>query len=229
MKRQWPQFGFWLDIIDGDPYVTVAVVLYVLTVIAISFDLILSFLWSGLLLKLCAERFRICRNIWIAHAADFLWLDGDISVPSTRNLFLGSPRSHPGCVSTLVAAREWIMGSTVFKTYGNAETTTFCLVRGCSGLIVWAIILGYGTLNCLINPVTQFTAPKGLPVDLLTNGGPNMSAHGKVSGFIVGRHVGRAVSVLLKGTNVLLARWYQTNSKSKSQHPRYARPASTIL
>lgn len=166
--------------------------LYVLTVLALSIDLILSFLWSALLLKLCAERSLNYRNIWIAHAGDFLWLDGDISVPSTRNLFLGRLRSHLGCASSLVAAREWMMGSTVFRTCGSAETTMFCLLRGCLGLMVWAIILGYGTLNCLINPVTQFAAPEGLPVNLLSNDGPNTSARGATKGFIVGQHIRRA-------------------------------------
>lgn len=140
-------------------------------------------------MKLCAKRFCHHRYILFLDAADFLWLQpphGDNLTPSARNLFLGSPRPLSSFASALPALWKWITSFPVFKSGGSAETISFCLVRGCSGLIIWAIILGYGALNCLINPVTQFSDPKGLPVSLVTNDGDNTSFRGRVEGFIVG-------------------------------------------
>lgn len=208
LRQGWPPFRYWEYNISDDPYVTVGLILYVMAVLALGLDLTSSFMWGGLLLGLGLWSCQNRHDIWILQASDFLWLQGshgDVHLPSATNLILGIPRPHRGFTSILEASWKWTMSLAVFKRCEGAETAPFCLFRGFLGLIIWAIIVGYGALNCMINPVTQFDGPKGLPMNLLPRDAFETSITGRVAGFIVWKHITGASSVILTGTLVSLA------------------------
>lgn len=190
MKHRWAPFRFWEDLVSNDPFIMISLMLYILAVIALGLDLILSFLWSVLLLKLCAERFRGRHSILLLYAADFLWLqssNGDNHTPPIKKLLLGSPGPHRDLTSVLAALWRWTMDLNAFKNSGGVETTVSCFIRGCSGLIIWAIILGYGIMNSLINPAAQFNRSPGLPMRPLTEDWLDTSLRGNIQGYIVGK------------------------------------------
>ncbi|KIO21831.1 hypothetical protein M407DRAFT_28599 [Tulasnella calospora MUT 4182] len=58
------------------------------------------------------------------------------------------------------------------------------LARGVLATVFWIAVIAYAILNCVINPVRQFTLPKGLPTNFLLQDSRETVTYGHINGFI---------------------------------------------
>lgn len=182
----WPPLKFYAGFDLNDPYLTTGTVSYVLTVILLPVDLGLSLFWSGFLGITAWKNRKIYPTIWVLGAQDFPWLVPTRPLdpfPSLFRLIVGAPRqplhSIPGNL------KRWLLSSTMFRRFGSIEPIAHCIARGVLATVLWAALIAYAILNCLINPVRQFTQPEGLPTRFLLRDSVNVATYGHVNGFIV--------------------------------------------
>lgn len=171
-----------------DPYLTISIVLYVLTVAGLVIDLALSLFWSGFLCTAAALNHGNHRGIWFSHAQKFQWLSR--KAPSNLDftpgqLIVGTPSRPPPKQSIPTGLKNWLLESTMFRRFGELEPLSYCLLRGGVALLFWIVLLAYAILNCVINPIRQFTLPKGLPTKSFTQDSRVTNTFGHISGFIV--------------------------------------------
>ncbi|KAG8915147.1 hypothetical protein FRC00_007310 [Tulasnella sp. 408] len=73
----------------------------------------------------------------------------------------------------------------MFRKSGPLEPYSHSMLRGAVALAAWTAIIAFAIFNCVINPVRQFTKPKGLPTRSLLQDSHAMTTYGNITGFIV--------------------------------------------
>lgn len=184
----WPPFKSYAQFYLDDPYLTISIVSYVLTVIALTIDIVLSLLWSGYLFKTAWQRFKEYSPIWVSEVQDFPWLNkGRLSdeFPGPFQLIFGASRGSSPFKSILGGLGRWFQGSTMFRQFDDVEPIAYSLIRGAVAVLAWVALIIYAILNCVINPVRQFTFPGGLPTRFLLKDSLKQMKYGNINGFIV--------------------------------------------
>lgn len=175
-----------------NPFLTLSMVLFVLSVAGLVIDLVISFLWSGFLCTAAALNHKEHPKIWFSHAQRFQWLSP--KAPKNldilpRKLIVGIPSRPPARQSIPTGLKCWLLESTMFRRFGDMEPPSYCVLRGALALLFCIIVLAYAVVHCVIYPIRQFTLPKGLPTRSLTKDSRVTDTFGHISGFIVGVHV----------------------------------------
>lgn len=164
-------------------------VLFVVSVVGLLIDLVISFLWSAFLCTAAIVNHKERPIVWFSHAQRFQWLSPkapeNLEIPP-RHRIVGIPIWPPASQSIPTGLNRWLLGSTMFRRFGDTEPTSYFVLRGVLALLFWIIILAYAVLNCVIYPIRQFTLPKGLPTRSLTKDSRVTDTFGHISGFIVG-------------------------------------------
>ncbi|KAG8973499.1 hypothetical protein FRB90_009922, partial [Tulasnella sp. 427] len=189
----WKQKNVWPSAIDGssmglvDRYLAISVVLYWLTIVALSLDIALSLYWSTFLFINACINYSHYPVVWVSHAQDFQWLSStsrQSGPPTAAQSIAGRKREPPPSKSIRQNVSDWITSATMFRRFGALEPRSHSLIRGGIALLFWIALLAYGVLNCVINPIHQFSLPKGLPSKYLTQDLSAVDTYGRVSGFI---------------------------------------------
>lgn len=184
----WPPFEKWSQKSYNDPYLTVSVVLYVLTVTGLAIDLALSLYWSGFLWTTAALNHRSNPWIWFSHAQKIPWLSDKpqhSNIPRPHQLVIGAPSQPPASKSIPTGLKAWLTTSTMFRRFGALEPLSYSLLRGGLALLCCVVLLVYGAFHCAIHPISQFTTAKGLPTRSLTQDTRPAVTFGNIAGFIV--------------------------------------------
>lgn len=147
----------------------------------------LSLLWSGFLFTTAWVNRNYWARIWLCQAQDMPWLlpeEQQPQPPTRLQVIIGRPRLSRS--STILGGlKRWILEQTMFRRFGHLEPLSHCLIRGGVAILFWIILLAYGILNCVIDPIRQFTLAKRLPTNYLMEDSQTTTTFGHVNGFIV--------------------------------------------
>ncbi|KAG8923603.1 hypothetical protein FRC01_012562 [Tulasnella sp. 417] len=183
-KEFWPPFKSYADYYFNDPWLTISIVSYVLTVIGLVADLCLSLFWCGVLGKIVFQNRSQLPAILFSEVQDFPWLKKELSNQSLVERIIGVPRQNPPRKSIPEGLKRWFLGSTMFRRFDPIEPLTHSVARGVLATAFWVVLIAYAILNCVINPVRQFTLPKGLPSNFLLQDSRDTVTFGHINGFI---------------------------------------------
>ncbi|KAG8989836.1 hypothetical protein FRB90_002052, partial [Tulasnella sp. 427] len=159
----WPPFGEWVQIYFMDPWLT------------------------SIYLGWMAWRSRRKHpHIWFASAQGFSWLRPGARphrASSIGRRIVGRSKGPSVGKHIMRGFRKFVFGLTPFHRFGTVEPLSYAILRGGLALLFWLILIAYGILNCVVNPLRQFDPPGGKPLRPLAKDNRNSTTWGHVSGF----------------------------------------------